>query len=175
MNGVKSKELLDYYRFEDIGYKIIRIAGEDIKNQYFILTSNEYWKGKLEKVDTIANTKAFKIRNEKDTLELRIMSKKTKSDTIKFQFYLPKYSTIRSFKTTPNDTYSLRDITFKGYSSFPKNKATNLLAYSLPYEDPERPGLLFYCELSREGISPEKWGDKFGVKHYIVFKFQIIE
>ena len=152
----------------------MKITGEGIANQYFMLTSNEFWEGKSVKIDTITNTKTFRMKNERDTLRIRVMSKKTCSDTVKFQFNFPRYSISRNFKTTSKDTYSLRDITANKEQTFAANEPINLLVYSLPYEDPNYPGYLFYCELSREGIPPEQWGEKFGVKHYIIFKIELI-
>lgn len=175
VNTVESRELLDYYRFEGIDYYKMQVSGESIGDQYFILSSMEYWNGKLSKVDTIANTKMYRMKNGTDTLGIRVLSKKTDSDTIKFQFYLPRFSTTRKFPTIHKNTYSLRDITSNGKEIFVATDPIKVLVYSLPYEDPERPGYLFYCELSREGTPPEKWGEKFGVEHYIVFKLQLID
>ncbi|MEM0940603.1 MAG: hypothetical protein AAGI25_12560 [Bacteroidota bacterium] len=175
VNTVESRELLDYYRFEGIDYFNMQASGENIKDQYFILSSMTYWNGKLTKVDTFANTKIYRMKNGTDTLGIRVMSKKTDSDTIKFQFNLPRFSTTRKFPTTQKNTYSLRDITSNDANTFVANDPINLLVYSLPYEDPERPGYLFYCELSREGTPPEQWGEKFGIEHYIIFKLQLID
>lgn len=175
VNMVESRELLDYYRFEGIDYYNMQVSGESIVDQYFILSSMEYWNGKLTKVDTIANSKMFRMKNGADTLGIRVMSKMTDSDTIKFQFHLPRFSTTRKFLTTQKNTYKLRDITSDSEETFVITDPINLLVYSLPYEDSERPGYLFYCELSREGTPPEKWGEKFGVEHYIVFKLQLID
>ena len=175
VNTVESRELLDYYRFEGIHYYKMQVSGESINDKYFILSSMEYWNGKLTKLDTIANTKLYRMKNGTDTLGIRVMSKKTDSDTIKFQFHLPRFSTTRKYPTSQKDTYSLRDITSNRKATFAATESINLLVYSLPYEDPERPGYLFYCELSREGVPPEKWGEKFGVLHYIVFQLQLID
>jgi len=174
VNTVESRELLDFYRFEEINYFKTRLYGEGIGNQYFVLTSSEYWSGEPVKVDTIANTKLFGMKNGSDTIAIRVMSKKINPDTVKFQFHLPRFSTTKKFPTTTNETYSLRDITSNQQQKFATTQSIDILVYSLPYEDPERPGYLFYCELSRNGIPPEKWGEKFGVEHYIVFKLQLI-
>jgi len=175
VNTVESRELLDYYRFEGIDYFKMQAYGQNIKDQYFILYSMAYWNGKLTKVDTIANTKMYQMKNRTDTLGIRVISKKTDSDTIKFQFHLPRFSTTRKYPAIEKNTYSLRDITTNGNETFVAADPITLLVYSLPYEDPERPGYLFYCELSREGTPPEKWGEKFGVEHYIIFKLLLID
>lgn len=175
VNGVESRELLDFYRFSAIDYFKLELSGNDIKEKYFLFTSNEYWNGSMTKVDTIANTKKHGFKNKKDTLEIRVMSKKTSSDSVRFLFHFPSFSTPREYQTTVKDTYSLRDITSRGEQIFSKQDVIDMLVYSLPYEDPSRPGYLFYCELSREGIPPERWGEKFGVEHYIVFKFNLLD
>lgn len=175
VNSVESRELLEFYRFERIDYFKMQLKGEGIKDQFFILSSSEYWNGEITKADTIVNTKNFGLKNGADSITIRVMSKKTDSDTIKFQFSLPRFSTTRKFPTTTKNTYSLRDITSNGEETFAANEPIDMLVFSLPYEDPARPGYLFYCELSREGTPPEKWGEKFGVEHYIVFKLQLIK
>ncbi len=172
---VESKELRDFYRFEGIDYFKMTIVGENVKGRHFILSSNEFWDGKSVRLDTIANTEILKRRNRTDTLHLRVMSRKTGEDTTKFQFHLPGFSVQRKFRTIPRDIYSLRDITSTGEKVIPAATPITLLVYSLPYEDPEHPGSLFYCELSREGIPPERWGEEFGVQHYIIFKIEFID
>lgn len=175
VNGVDNPELLDYYRFEEIDYFKMKIYGEDIEDKYFVLSSSQYWNGELIQVDTIANTKFFQLKNASDTIGIRVMTKKMGDDSVKFQFHLPRFSTDRKFPTTEKDTYSLRDITSRGLETFPAADPINLLVYSMPYEDPDQPGYLFYCELSREGTPPEQWGKKFGVEHYIIFKLHLID
>ncbi|MEM7109069.1 MAG: hypothetical protein AAF519_12650 [Bacteroidota bacterium] len=175
VNSVESRELLDLHRFEGFNYFKMQLSGQNIKDQFFMMTSTEYWNGRLPKVDTIANTKDLQLKNGSDTLEIRVMSKKVNSDTVKFQFHCPRFSTMKKFSTTARNTYSLRDITSNGQETFAASSPINLLVYSLPYEDPEKPGYFFYCELSREGIAPEKWGEEFGIMHYIVFQFQLID
>ncbi|MEN8118959.1 MAG: hypothetical protein ABFS35_01345 [Bacteroidota bacterium] len=174
ITGVESTELLDFYRFENINYFKINISGKEIKNKYFLLTSNEYWKDKKVKTDTIVYTKRFQLQNEIDTVKIRIMSKKEKSDTVKFQFHLPRFSIIKKFGTTNKDMYSLR-VTSNREKLFAKNAPINFLVYSLPYKVPNSPGRFSYCALTREGTPPDEWGAKFGVEHYIVFKFTLIE
>jgi len=175
IEGVKSQELVDYYNFEGIDYFKLTITGSRIGNQYFILTSEEFWNGKLINQDTIANTKLFNFQNGNDTLKIRVMSKKLNADTVKFQFSLPRFSTHRKYKTIPRNFYSLRDITNGRIQTFDRKNPIILWAYSLPYEDPKTPGVMRYCELSKDGIPPENWGNKFGVKHYIIFKIRLID
>jgi hypothetical protein len=46
-----------------------------------------------------------------------------------------------------------------------------LLAYILPYDVGN--GFKSYCEVGANGKDIEKWGEKFGVKHYLIFEMQI--
>lgn len=172
---VTSKELLEFYRFEDIQYYKIGISGNKIKDKFFLMTRDEYWNNELKSSDTIANTKIMQRENGVDTLRMSVMAKKTHSDTVKFHFNFPGFTAVKHFRTTENNNYSLRNINLNKSQAFVRNEPINVLVYSLPYEDPNMPGYLLYCELSREGIPPEKWGEEFGVKHYIVFKFKLLE
>lgn len=174
-SDVKTKELSDYFRFERINYFNISIIGSKIDKQYFILTSEEFWNSELVLKDTLANTKSYNLKNGSDTLDIRVMSRNINSDSVRFQFYLPKFSSIKQYKVIPKDIYSLRDITSGQVQTFDKTKPIILLVHSLPYEDPKKPGHLFYCKLSVDGIPPENWGEKFGVKHYIIFKLHLID
>ncbi len=45
------------------------------------------------------------------------------------------------------------------------------MVYSLPYADPN--GSYKYCQLTDEGIPPEKWGEHYKVQHYIIFYLRI--
>ena len=174
VNDIESKELLDLLRFENVNYYKMNVFGKDIKNKYMILTATEFWDGKSNAADTLIDLKKYQRKNGSDTLGIRVMAKKTYSDTVKFDFNLPMVTVIKKFKTKTRDHYSLRNITSGEKQTFSSVEPLNLLVYSLPYEDPAFPDYLQYCELSRDGTPPEKWGDKFGVKHYVVFKLHLV-
>jgi hypothetical protein len=173
--GIESRELLDLLSFEDIGYLKIKITGKDIKGMFYRITSNEYWNKELTKSDTIIDTKKFSLKNDSDTLNFRIISKKFNSDTVKFQIFQPRLASLRKFKTTPQNTYSLRDPSNGKNINFQNKDKITFLSYSLPYEDPAMPGYLFYCALSSDGVHPRDWGNKYGVKHYITFDIEIFD
>ena len=61
------------------------------------------------------------------------------------------------------------------FKNIPINKTMPFFVYSLPYEDPKRPGYMFYCELTAKGIPPEKWWNKYKVPHFIVVEMKIVD
>ena len=95
--------------------------------------------------------------------------------SIKKQIYFKfkgLFSTTRKYKTTEANNYSTRDLSNGEETKIQIGKTFPLIAYSLPYKDPKYPGYLFYCELTKEGFPPEKWGEKFNLEHYIVFEMK---
>ena len=175
ISSVESKDLIDLYAFENIAYFKLSFSGLDIHKQYFVVTSEEFRSGKPPKRDTIMNSKFLREKSGSDTFQIRVMSKGINKDTVKFQFGFPRFAIIKTFTKMRKENYALIYATANRQQFFERGKPVNLLVYSLPYEDPKRPGYLFYCELSREGIPPEQWGEKFKVPHYIVFKIHFID
>ncbi|MFM9948435.1 MAG: hypothetical protein ACKV1O_10895 [Saprospiraceae bacterium] len=171
-NPVDSKELLQLMQFEKIGYFNVLVEGTSLKSKRFRLISTEYWDKKLEKKDTLFESRLFGMAVKDSIFELRLMTKKTSSDSVKFQFFLANLSIDEVFRTTHSHEYSLRNISNSRTVKHPIGQKITLFVYSLPYKDPDKPGYSFYCELSREGIPPEQWGEKFGVEHYIVFEIE---
>jgi hypothetical protein len=79
------------------------------------------------------------------------------------------------FKSVLRSTiWSLLRVSIFNSSVIPIGKKTPILAYALPYEDPQKPGRKFYCALTATGVQPEKWGEVYGVKHYIIFYLEIL-
>lgn len=165
--GVESKELQDLYRFENVDYFTIHTQGEIVKGKHYKVIVKEYWNNKLAGTDTVVDTKRRSMPLTTNELTFRLMSRKTESDSVKLMCLFPNFQIARKYKTTTSNTYSLRDASNGKAISHQVNKPITLFAYSLPYKDPKQPGWLLYCELSREGIPPEKWGEKFGIEHYI--------
>ena len=172
--GTESKELQDYYRFQNIDYFKVAFKGDQLKNSFYLLVSKEYWDGKLSKTDTVVNSRGMEMKIGENEFKFRVMAQKAEEDTVKFQFFFSNFSITKKFKASKQDTYSLRDISNNKSVNVAVKMPLTLFAYSLPYQDPKRPGWLMYCELSREGIPPEKWGEKFGVKHYIIFELKFL-
>lgn len=171
--GVKSQELQDFYRFEEIDYFSATAGGEKLQKKYYTIVAKEYWHSKLTRTDTLVNSRKMKMAINEKELAFRILSKKTESDSVKIQFLFPRFQVVRKFRTTKANTYSLRDPSNGKKVTYSNATPVTLFAYSLPYQDPEQPGWLLYCELSKDGIPPEKWGEKFGIAHYITIDLTI--
>lgn len=172
--GPSSADLKDLFLFEGIDYFNISFSDPKLQGKRFVLTSKEYQDKQLVRVDTV--TKKVQYGSADSTLAFRVIARKTKADTVAFTFFFPQFLINRHYHTTSSNAYSLRSPA-KGGSTKPVpapiGKGFPLLAYSLPYADPQQPGFLFYCQLSEEGVPPEKWGETYGVPHYIVFELNI--
>lgn len=174
-SGTELRDVLDILFFEEMNYKKIIITGDDLKEKYYIITATEYWDKKILNSDTIINTKQFGLKNNSKELEFRVVSKKTSEDSVKFTLFQPRLTTVKKFKTKNENNYSLRDPSNGKKVEFGLKEKVATLSYSLPYKDPSKPDQLFYCILSSDGTPPKEWGKKYGVPHYIIFEFEIIE
>ncbi len=177
--GSKIREVQDFFNLEQIDYFAITSQDTSLKNYYFLFTSKEYRGKKSDPSKNIIRSneaKAVSFGNGDTALVFSIMTKARGVEEIEFCYNLVKFRTSKFYKKTKSDAYSLRDaVNSHGkFVSVPLNKAFPLLVYSLPYEDPKRPGYLFYCELTAGGVAPEQWGERYGVKHYIVIELAIL-
>jgi hypothetical protein len=50
------------------------------------------------------------------------------------------------------------------------NKKFYLLTYILPYE--RQDGSKSWCDVGADGMDIENWGQKFGIKHYLIFEMK---
>ncbi|MEM9884403.1 MAG: hypothetical protein AAF849_00810 [Bacteroidota bacterium] len=173
--GTKSYELQQLLSFEGVDYMNIKIHGEILNGKTVMLTSEEFWRDKDSKIDTILEmSKTPRPLLNKDTLELTVINKKISIDTLKIDFRFKNLFNIsKRYKTTRLETYDTRDLSNGKSVSIDYRKPVPLLVYSLPYERRELPGYLFYCELTRDGIPPKKWASEFNLLHYIVFYIHI--
>ena len=85
---------------------------------------------------------------------------------MKFKF--PRFSTNKEFKATKSKDYSLRNIADESNLDIQYNEPFYLLAYILPYERED--GSKSWCEVGTAGKDLENWGNKFGIKHYLLFE-----
>ncbi|WP_299229710.1 hypothetical protein [uncultured Psychroserpens sp.] len=171
--GVKSEEFQDYLLMKHIDFYKVKVSDKNLKDKSFTIISKEYWNKNLTKTDTIINlsNSARKITN--DSLKFNIITEKTDKDSLQIYFsFKGLFSTTRKFKTTEANNYSARDLSNGIETKFEYGNSFPLIVYSLPYKNPKYPGYLFYCELSREGIPPEQWGEKFNLEHYIIFEMK---
>lgn len=171
--GVASEEFQDYLLMKNIDFYKVNISNKNLKGKTFTLVSKEYWNKELTKTDTIINLKNSPRRIESDTLSFNIITEKVSKDSLQFFVKFKGLLSInRKYKTTEANSYSARDLSNGIETNFQLGKSFPLLVYTLPYKDPKYPDYLFYCELTKEGIPPEEWGDKFNLEHYIIFEMQ---
>lgn len=177
--GFKNDELKMLMRIDHVDYYKVTFQNKKFKgNPYLHFTTKEYLKGVLVKKDTLISLdfakEYLKFKNVDSTSVLSLVTK-PKGDSITFHYNLLGIEFSKNYKRIVRDDYSLRDglVTNESYKSIPTNSTLPLFVYSLPYEDPKKPGYKFYCALTAEGISPDKWWDKYKVEHYIIVELKI--
>jgi len=171
--GVKSEEFQDYLLMKHIDFYKVNISSKTLKEKTFKLVSKEYWNKKMIKADTIVNLSKSPRGILSDSLKFNIITEKIDKDSLQIYFkFKGLFSTTRKYKTTKANNYSARDLSNGIETKIQLGKFFPLIVYSLPYKDPKYPGYLFYCELSRESIPPENWGERFNLKHYIIFEMK---
>nr|WP_276898049.1 hypothetical protein [Pedobacter kyonggii] len=164
---------------DNIDYYKIQFKRSNLKSSYLFLTTKEYWNGKVAKSDTLQQLpyakENFNITNIDTNSMLSLITKPLK-DSVLFTYRFKGMMLKRKYKRISTDDYSLRDglVTSEKFKKIPVNKTIPLFVYSLPYEDPKQPGYLFYCALTADGVPPEKWWDKYKVKHFIVVEMKIV-
>ena len=165
--------LLDFFRLEDIEYEKLIFTGKDLRNKTYQLSVKEIWNGIIMKDSTIVDTKMFPdfLKTVGDTIfSLRVISKFTDEHKLKMSFMFPRFSTKREFDATFLDkfsTYSLRKVV--GTETVEFDKKFYLMVYMLPYVSGNTRQ---YCAVENSGEEIESWGEKFGIKHYLVFEMK---
>tara|TARA_R110002124_G_C8710318_1_gene494840 strand:- start:48 stop:659 length:612 start_codon:yes stop_codon:yes gene_type:complete len=171
--GVKSEEFQDYLLMKYIDFYKVKASDKNLKDKSFTIISKEYWNKNLTRIDTVINLSNTARKITTDSLKFNIITEKINKDSLQIYFsFKGLFSTTRKFKTTEANNYSARDLSNGIETKFEYGNSFPLIVYSLPYKDPKYPGYLFYCELSREGIPPEQWGEKFNLEHYIIFEMK---
>lgn len=173
--GVDSKELMDFFFFKNIAYLNIQIHGEQIQGKNFILFAHEYWNGILKHTDTVADlSKSFMPLSLGDSLNISVLSERTEHDSLRINFnFRGLFSTTNKYQLTNSEMYTTMDLSKGLVQKVPMGEGFPLLVHTLPYENPEYPGYLFYCQLTQDGTPPKDWGKKFNIEHYIVFEMLI--
>lgn len=165
---------------DKIDYYKLQLTKLPFDKGYFFIITKEYWNGKVSKIDTllpIDDAKKYFILNKTDTSNTLTLMTKPINDSVLFNYRFSGLSITKKYKRTNSDEYSLRDglSTNEEFKKIPINQTIPLFVYSLPYEDPKQPGYKFYCVLTANGVSPEKWWDNYKVKHYIVVEMKIVK
>lgn len=176
--GSENGEMNELYGLLKIDHYKFRFSDEKLKNRKIVISYAEYKGGKLVMQSSGSSSPAHTLYRQTDTAYLlKVFAHKTAKDSAAFLFKFPRMGMEIKFKTLETSDYSLRDAASslgKQFSYVPIGKKIPFLVYSLPYEDKKRPGSKLYCSLTNNAVAPEKWGDVYGVAHYIIFYLEII-
>ncbi len=167
-------EIRDILLFEGIEYLKLKFIGKDLNDKSYHLTVKEIWDGKIIRDTTVFNSKTIGIEQfEKvnDTvLSFKVISKLTHKNKLKMTFQFPRFAITKEYEAIETDEYSLRNIAEESKMEIGYDKKFYLLAYILPYERED--GSKSWCEVGTSGKEIEKWGEKFGIKHYLLFEMK---
>ena len=167
-------EIRDILQFEGIEYLKLKFVGKELKNKSYQLTVKEIWDGKIVRDTIVFDSKTIGIEQfEKvnDTiLNLKVISKLTNKNKLRMTFKFPRFSINKEYDAIETNEYSLRNIAEESKMEIGYNKKFYLLAYILPYERED--GSKSWCEVGTSGKEIEKWGEKFGIKHYLLFEMK---
>ncbi|MEJ8803847.1 hypothetical protein [Pontibacter sp. H249] len=178
---MKSTELRDVLRLQNIDYFSVAFTDTSLRGKHFKIVSKEYRNSKLIATrDHYTETNypaAFAFNKDSAAFRFNILAHQPKKKQTHFMFQFDRVGLNPKYKSKNTNLYSLRDATgslgepvqVPLYTSFP------LFVYSLPYVDPNKPDMYQYCALTQDAVPPSEWGKKYGVKHYIVFEMQIID
>lgn len=182
MNGLKMEtqyssadsELGDILSFEGIDYMKLKFSGDSLKGKGYHLTMKEIWDGKIIKDSTIINSRTIGIKQFEtlsDTIfKMTIISKIDDDGKIKMTFRFPRISLTKKIDAIDSDDYSLRNLADESSLEIGYDKKFYLLSYTLPHERED--GSKSWCEVGTSGRDVENWGDKFGIKHYLIFEMK---
>ncbi len=167
-----NEEIRDILQFEGIEYLKLKFIGKDLKNKSYALSVKEIWDGKIVRDTIVFDSKSIGIKQfEKvnDTvLNFKVIAKRTHQDKLKMTFKFPRFAITKEYDATNSNEYSLRNIAAESHLEIGYNKKFYLLAYILPYE--RQDGSKSWCEVGTSGKDIDKWGEKFGIKHYLLFE-----
>ncbi len=167
-------EIRDILQFEGIEYLKLKFIGQDLKDKSYHLTVKEIWDGKIVRDTTVFNSKTIGIEQFEtvnDTvLNLKIISKLTHKNKLRMTFRFPRFGITKEYDAIETDEYSLRNIAEESKMEIGYDEKFYLLAYILPYERED--GSKSWCEVGTSGKEIEKWGEKFGIKHYLLFEMK---
>lgn len=167
-------ELRDLLSFEGIDYMKIKFFGKELKGKSYHLTVKEIWNGKVVSDTTVLNSKTLGIPQFEtltdSVLKMRVISKRTQDNKLKLTFKFPRFSVTKSYDAIASDDYSLRNLADESNLKIGYHEKFYFLAYILPYERED--GSKSWCEVGTSGDAIEKWGETFGIEHYLLFEMK---
>jgi len=167
-------EIRDILNFEGIQYLKLKFIGEELSNKSYHLTVKEIWDGKIVRDTTVINSRTIGVeqfQNVNDTiLNLKVISKLTTENKLRMTFKFPRFSITKEYDAIETHDYRLRNIADESNLEIGYNEKFYLLAYILPYKRED--GSKSWCDVGTSGKEIEKWGEKFGIKHYLLFEMK---
>ncbi len=167
-------EIKDILQFEGIEYWQLKFIGQELKTKSYKLTVKEIWDGKTIRDTIVFDSKSLGVKQFEtvnDTvLNLKVISKLTHNNKLKMTFLFPRFSMTREYDAIESDKYRLRNLVEESKMEIGYDKKFYLLAYILPYERED--GSRSWCQVGTSGKDIENWGEKFGIKHYLLFEME---
>ncbi len=167
-------EIRDILSFEGIEYMKIKFTGKELKGKSYHLTVKEIWDGKIVSDTTVLDSNNLGIKQfetlKDSVLSMKVISKLTNDNQLKMTFKFPRFGVTKKYDAIRTDDYSLRNLADESNLEIGYNEKFYLLAYILPYERED--GSKSWCEVGTSGDDIEKWGEKFGIKHYLLFEMK---
>lgn len=171
--GSDSSEINDLMSFQGIDFMTVNFSGKELKGKSYHITVKEIWNGKVVSDTTAFNSKTVGIKQfetlKDSMLSMRIIARHT-DNKLRVKFKFPRFSITKDYDATASDQYSLRNLADESNLEIAYNEKFYFLAYILPYERED--GSKSWCEVGTSGDSIEKWGDEFGIEHYLLFEMK---
>ncbi|WP_179335257.1 hypothetical protein [Winogradskyella costae] len=168
------EEISDLLSFEGIDYMKLKFSGEQLKGKSYQLSVKEIWDGKIVSDTTVIDSKSIGVKQFEtlsDTVfKMKVISKRTNDNQLKMTFKFPRFSITKKYDAIDSDNYSLRNLVDESNLEIGYDKSFYLLAYIIPYERED--GSLSWCDVGTSGDKVEEWGEKFGIKHYLLFEIK---
>jgi hypothetical protein len=172
--STKDSELGDVLSFEGIDYMKLKFSGDSLIGKSYHLTIKEIWDGIVVRDTTVINSRTIGIKQfetlNDSIFNMTIISKLDEDNKLKMTFRFPRFSIQKKFDAIDSDDYSLRNLADESNLEISYNKKFYLLGYILPYERED--GSKSWCEVGSSGEDIENWGQKFGIKHYLLFEMK---
>ncbi|EDP69465.1 hypothetical protein FBALC1_05218 [Flavobacteriales bacterium ALC-1] len=169
-----NSEIRDILSFEGIDYLKIKFSDNELKGKSYKLSVKEIWNGEVKSETIVLDSKNLGIKQfetlKDSVLNMKVISKLTSDNQLKMTFQFPRFSVTKKYDAIKSDDYSLRNLADESNLKIGYNKEFYLLAYILPYERED--GSKSWCEVGTSGDDIEKWGTKFGIKHYLLFEMK---
>lgn len=168
------EEVRDLLNFEGIEYMKLKFSGKNLKGKSYHLTVKEIWDGKIVSDSTVIYSKnlgfkQFKILND-TVFNMKVISKLTSDNQLRMTFKFPGFRVTKEFDALKSEDYSLRNLADESNLEIGYYKKFYLLAYILPFERAD--GSKSWCDVETSGDNIEKWGEEYGIKHYLLFEMK---